>query len=167
MQAFFRVRPPRMKLTHITLYCLPLLLTACGDTRLERAGNGAMIGGITGFAVGGLCCADPPHGLLVGTYVGAAAGAAVGALLPRPIFMNWRDDVAEEPKQNPVPPPSQQPQAQTRLPAAAQVPLSANAAASSTNPYTPAPLGSPGRQFPVENPQPAYSAGPSMGGDLH
>lgn len=65
-----------------------LLLSACGDTRVERAGSGAVIGAATGFAVGAVCCMDPPHGMLVGTYVGMGVGALTGALLSEPLFFN-------------------------------------------------------------------------------
>jgi len=65
-----------------------LLLSGCGDTRLERAGSGAVIGGVAGIAVGTICCSDPFHGAQVGGLIGAAGGAAIGAISNKPLFFN-------------------------------------------------------------------------------
>lgn len=143
-----------MKQTSALLCCL-LLLSACGYTRLERAGSGAVVGGITGGVVGALCCADPPHGILVGSYVGAAGGAAIGALLPEPVFQDWREDAPEAP----VPPPTPQP----KPPQPGPDPdiarrASTSAAPASVQPVAPAAASQPGRYFPVENPPAAYIA---------
>lgn len=92
--------------------CALFLLTACGDTRVERAGSGAVIGGVTGLAVGIICCGDPFDGAQIGGLIGAAGGAALGALTPRPLFFNhegeyWPyESTAENPPPT-TPPPSQ------------------------------------------------------------
>ena len=69
-----------MPRTFLLLFAAALTLSACGETRAERAGSGAVIGGVTGFAVGAVCCANPPAGIKAGTLIGAGAGALVGAL---------------------------------------------------------------------------------------
>jgi hypothetical protein len=56
-----------------------LLLSACGDTQLERAGSGAAIGAGTG-AVG---AAVTGGSATTGAVVGGVAGAAAGALLKK------------------------------------------------------------------------------------
>lgn len=71
-----------------SLLVATLLLSACGDTRLERAGSGAVIGGTIGFGVGAVCCMNPPAGIGLGTAIGAGVGAVTGALLSEPLFMN-------------------------------------------------------------------------------
>ncbi len=65
-----------------------LLLAGCGETRIERVGSGAVIGGVAGFAVGTVCCGNPPAGMKAGTLIGAGTGAVVGAMLSEPLFMN-------------------------------------------------------------------------------
>ena len=77
-----------MRARFSAILAIPLLLAGCGDTRLERAGSGAVIGGTVGFAVGAVCCMNPPAGIPVGTAIGAGAGAIVGALLSEPLFFN-------------------------------------------------------------------------------
>lgn len=89
-----------MKRTALLLLAAPLLLSACGDTRAERVGSGAVIGGVTGFAVGAVCCGNPPAGIKAGTLIGAGVGALVGAVLSEPLFMNheaqyWPYDLKE------------------------------------------------------------------------
>ena len=69
---------------------LSLLLTACGDTRLERAGSGAVVGGAAGFATGGVCCRDPGNGATNGFFIGAVVGAIIGALLDDSLIFNPR-----------------------------------------------------------------------------
>ncbi len=64
--------------TVITYLAMPLLLmsvTACGDTRGERALSGAGIGAGAG-AVGGALLGNP----LAGAAIGGAVGAATGGL---------------------------------------------------------------------------------------
>lgn len=94
-----------MKSAILGLFALPLLLSGCGDTRLERAGNGAILGMVAGGAVGALCCGDPIDGIGIGAAVGAAGGAAIGALSPRPLFFNhessywpYEDGTQKEPQ---------------------------------------------------------------------
>ena len=72
----------------LLLMCALLMLAGCGDTRLERAGSGAVIGGVAGLAVGTLCCGDPFDGAQLGGLIGAAGGAAIGTISPRPLFFN-------------------------------------------------------------------------------
>lgn len=81
-----------MKAVFFCLVALSLLLSGCGDTRLERAGNGAILGMFAGGAVGALCCADPIDGIGIGAAIGAAGGAAIGALSPRPLFFNHESE---------------------------------------------------------------------------
>lgn len=69
-----------------------LTLTACGDTRIERAGSGAVIGGVGGAAVGGICCRDPIDNFGKGAIIGAAIGALVGFLVNRPLFFDAHND---------------------------------------------------------------------------
>ncbi len=80
-----------MKPTITALLSL-LLLTACGDTRIERAGSGAVIGGVVGGGIGAVCCADPLHGFGVGAAIGAASGAAIGAISNKPLFFNHESE---------------------------------------------------------------------------
>lgn len=72
----------------VSLVAATLVLSACGESRLERAGSGAVIGGVTGFAVGTVCCGNPPAGMGLGLAIGAGVGAVTGALLSEPLFMN-------------------------------------------------------------------------------
>ncbi len=85
----------------IAVLSCALLLSACGESRLERAGSGAVIGGVTGFAVGTVCCANPPAGMMWGTAIGAGVGAVTGAILSEPLFMNheaqyWPYDLSQQ-----------------------------------------------------------------------
>lgn len=80
-----------MNIKHIALLSC-LALTACGETRMERAGSGAIIGGTTGAVVGLVCCGDPIDGATAGLYIGAASGALIGALLDEPLFMDYREE---------------------------------------------------------------------------
>lgn len=77
-----------MRFAPMTLLISALLLSGCGETRIERAGSGAVIGGVTGFAVGTVCCGNPPAGMGLGAAIGAGVGAVTGALLSEPLFMN-------------------------------------------------------------------------------
>lgn len=52
-----------------------LLLTACGESKGERAVSGAGIGAATGAAAGALTGGSGTTGALIGAGVGAAAGA--------------------------------------------------------------------------------------------
>jgi hypothetical protein len=79
--------------TRILLACAGLsLLAACGQTKSERAGGGALTGAGTGAAVGAL---GGPVGAVAGAAIGAAAGAGTGASttpsqinLGKPIYDN-------------------------------------------------------------------------------
>lgn len=89
-----------MRFTPMIVACA-LLLSGCGDTRVERAGSGAVIGGVTGFAVGAVCCMNPPAGIAAGTAIGAGVGAVTGALLSEPLFFNheaqyWPYDLTQQ-----------------------------------------------------------------------
>jgi len=57
-----------------------LLLSACGETKNDRALSGAAIGAGTGAVAGALVAGNPAGGAAVGAVVGGATGAAVGAL---------------------------------------------------------------------------------------
>jgi hypothetical protein len=57
-----------------------LALTACGQTKEDRAASGALIGAGTGAVVGAAVAGSPAGGALVGGAIGAGAGAAAGAL---------------------------------------------------------------------------------------
>ncbi|MES2985317.1 MAG: hypothetical protein V4735_09040 [Pseudomonadota bacterium] len=77
-------------------HCAMLLATllsvsACGDTRLERTGSGAAIGGGIGVASGFLCC-DAGKGAQSGLFIGMAVGALIGFLVEHPLFFNYHDD---------------------------------------------------------------------------
>ncbi len=61
-----------MKLTATLILCSTLALTACGETKTDRAVSGAAIGATAGAIVAG----NP----WAGAAVGGAAGAAVGGL---------------------------------------------------------------------------------------
>ena len=67
---------------------LCLSLTACGDSRLERAGSGAAIGAGIGIASGFVCCNNPGKGTQNGLIIGVAAGALIGFLIDSPLFFN-------------------------------------------------------------------------------
>ena len=68
-----------------------LALSACGNTRYERAGSGAVIGGGIGLAGGGLCCGNPSNDGATGFFVGAAVGALIGFILNHPLFFDIRE----------------------------------------------------------------------------
>ncbi len=55
-------------------------LTACGETKNDRALSGAAIGAGAGAVAGALVAGSPTGGALVGGAIGGAAGAAAGAL---------------------------------------------------------------------------------------
>ncbi len=57
-----------------------LALTACGETKNDRAMSGAAIGATAGAVGGALVAGNPAGGALVGGAIGGAAGAAAGAL---------------------------------------------------------------------------------------
>ena len=65
-----------------------LVLTACGDSRIERAGSGAAIGAGIGVGTGFVCCQNPGKGTQNGLIVGVIAGALIGFLIDSPIFFN-------------------------------------------------------------------------------
>jgi uncharacterized membrane protein len=67
---------------------LPLLLGACGDTRIERTGSGAVAGGVAGGLTGFVCCGNPGHNAGQGAVIGAAIGALIGFLLDHPIIFD-------------------------------------------------------------------------------
>ena len=58
------------------LLCAILALSACGQTKGERALSGGAIGAGTGAVGGALIGGDP----VTGAIIGGAAGAATGAL---------------------------------------------------------------------------------------
>lgn len=76
------------RLTALLGLCSLVVLSGCGETRIERVGSGAVIGGAVGTGVGFACCINPGAGLAIG----AASGAVVGGLLSEPIFFNYHDD---------------------------------------------------------------------------
>ena len=55
------------------LICGLVVLSACGDSKTDRALSGAGIGAAAG-GVGGLLLGDPVTGAVIGGAVGAAAG---------------------------------------------------------------------------------------------
>lgn len=57
------------------LLCAVLALSACGDTRGERALSGGAIGAGAGAVGGALTGGSPVTGALIGGAVGAGAGA--------------------------------------------------------------------------------------------
>ena len=67
----------RTIMTVIATGVLTLSATAC-NTPGERAGGGAIIGGLAGAAVGG-AATGRTSGALAGAAIGAAGGAIVGA----------------------------------------------------------------------------------------
>ena len=70
------------------LLSVSLLLTACGDSRLERTGSGAAIGAGIGLGSGYLCCQNPGKGAEAGLFIGMAVGALIGFILDEPLFFN-------------------------------------------------------------------------------
>ena len=85
-----------MRVTPIaSLLAAVLLLSACGETRLERAGSGAVIGGTIGFGVGAVCCMNPPAGIGLGTAIGAGVGA--GTALITALLMIWKTGMHAHP----------------------------------------------------------------------
>ena len=69
-----------------------LMLSACGDSRLERTGSGAAIGAGVGYAGGALCCGDPGGSGQSGLFIGMVVGALVGYLVDEPLFFNYHKD---------------------------------------------------------------------------
>ncbi|MFM9889537.1 MAG: hypothetical protein ACKVOE_02675 [Rickettsiales bacterium] len=65
-----------------------LTLTACGDTRFERAGSGAIIGGAAGGASGVICCGNPLDSGAAGLIIGAAVGALIGFIINHPLIFD-------------------------------------------------------------------------------
>ena len=63
-----------------------VLLSACGETRLEHMGSGALIG--TGVGVGVAALTAPT--LLTGGLIGAGVGAVAGAVAPECPMENWK-----------------------------------------------------------------------------
>lgn len=57
------------------LLCAVLALSACGDTRGERALSGGAIGAGAGAVGGALMGGDPVTGAVIGGAVGAGTGA--------------------------------------------------------------------------------------------
>ena len=55
-----------------------LALGGCGQTREDRAVNGALLGGATGAIIGG-AASGKVGGALAGGIIGAAAGSIIGA----------------------------------------------------------------------------------------
>ncbi|MBN8544440.1 MAG: hypothetical protein J0M34_09275 [Alphaproteobacteria bacterium] len=79
-----------MKL-HYALLASTLLLSACGDTREDRAATGALAGAAAGAVVGATV-----HSPVTGAAIGAGVGGTIGALtdkadidLGKPIWRNW------------------------------------------------------------------------------
>ncbi len=81
-----------MKRPAALLLTLCLLLNACGDSRLERTGSGAAIGGGIGLASGFLCCHDAGTGAEHGLFIGMAVGAIIGLILDEPLFFNYHNE---------------------------------------------------------------------------
>jgi outer membrane lipoprotein SlyB len=55
-----------------------MALGGCGQTREDRAVNGALLGGATGALIGG-AASGRAGGALAGGIIGAAAGGIIGA----------------------------------------------------------------------------------------
>lgn len=79
-----------MKHSIALLLCASLLLNACGGSRIERTGSGAVVGGGIGLAGGYLCCQKPGDGAASGLLIGMAVGALIGFILDEPLFFNYR-----------------------------------------------------------------------------
>lgn len=62
-----------------------LALTACGDTRMEHIGSGALMGAGVGVGVAALT-ADT---LLTGGLIGLGVGTVAGAIAPPCAMNNW------------------------------------------------------------------------------
>lgn len=79
----------RRFITILTALCM---LTACGGSRLERAGSGAVMGAGTGMMVGYAASSSDSrgNGIEAGLFIGMAVGALIGYLLEEPILMNSR-----------------------------------------------------------------------------
>ncbi len=60
-----------------------LALGGCGQTREDRAVNGALLGGATGAIIGG-AASGQAGGALAGGILGAAAGSIIGASTAEP-----------------------------------------------------------------------------------
>lgn len=70
------------------LVSIAFLLNACGDTRLERTGSGAVAGAVSGAAIGFVCCQRAGEGAAPGLFIGMAVGALIGLMLDEPLFFN-------------------------------------------------------------------------------
>ncbi len=69
-----------------------LALGGCGQTREDRAVNGALLGGATGAIIGG-AASGKAGGALAGGIIGAAAGSILGASSePPPRCLRFRYD---------------------------------------------------------------------------
>lgn len=60
------------------LVSLPLMLSACGETRGTRAVTGGLIGAGGGAALGAVTGVGPAAGAAIGAGAGAIGGAATG-----------------------------------------------------------------------------------------
>lgn len=145
-----------MHRSSLLLMCALFMLTGCGDTRLERAGSGAVIGGVAGLAVGTICCGDPFDGAQLGGLIGAAGGAAIGAISPRPLFFNHEGEYWPYDGNPETPAASMDAyEAGAATPAASSRPARP---ATSTSTYAPARAYS---TAPTYAPAPAYRAAPT------
>lgn len=64
-----------MKLTYAALGVILISISACGESKTDRALSGAGIGAGTGAVGSAVLGGDPVTGAVVGSAVGAAAGA--------------------------------------------------------------------------------------------
>ena len=71
-----------MRPSYIALAATALLLSACGDSRTDRAASGAIIGATTGVVLGAFAAAP-----VTGGAIGAAAGGVIGYATPD--SMSW------------------------------------------------------------------------------
>ncbi|MFZ2587107.1 MAG: hypothetical protein WAZ18_03135 [Alphaproteobacteria bacterium] len=62
-----------------------LALSACGETRMEHMGSGALMGGALGVGVAAVTAPT----LLTGGLIGAGVGAVAGAVAPECPMSNW------------------------------------------------------------------------------
>lgn len=61
--------------TLAAIACATLLLTACGESKGDRALSGAGLGAATGAAAGAITGGSVGQGALIGGAIGAAGGA--------------------------------------------------------------------------------------------
>ena len=76
-----------MKRQIAVLLSVCLLLNACGNSRIERAGSGAAIGAGVGVTSGFLCC-NAGDGAQNGLIIGVVLGALIGYIIDEPLFFN-------------------------------------------------------------------------------